>query len=53
MVVRRSSYLTQPFNYILVKFLHCSLVGWERHATASQDYLTLTGELVWRQHSKP
>jgi hypothetical protein len=53
MVVRRSSYLTQPFNYILVKVLHCSLIGWERHAIASQDRLALAGELVWRQHNRP
>jgi hypothetical protein len=36
-----------------VKVLHCSLIKWERHATASQDHLALTGELTWRQHSKP
>jgi hypothetical protein len=53
MVVRRSGYLTRPFNYILVKVLHCSLIGWERRDTALQDHLTLTGELVWRQHSRP
>jgi hypothetical protein len=28
--------------------LHYSLIGWERHTTASQDHLTLTGELIWR-----
>jgi hypothetical protein len=49
MVVRRSCYLTRPFDYILVKVSHCSLIGWERHATASQERLALTGELVWRQ----
>jgi hypothetical protein len=27
MVVRRSGYLTRPFDYILVKVLHCSLIG--------------------------
>jgi hypothetical protein len=32
---KRSSYLTRPFDYILVKVLHCSLIGWERHTTAS------------------
>jgi hypothetical protein len=53
MVIRRSGYLTRPFNYILVKVLHNSLIGWERYATASQDRLSLTGELVWRQHSRP
>jgi hypothetical protein len=53
MVVRRSDYLTRPFDYILVKVLHCCLIGWERRATASQDHLALTGELVWRQHSRP
>jgi hypothetical protein len=53
MVVRRFGYLTQPFDYILVKVLHCSLIRWERHATASQDRLTLTGKLIWRQHSRP
>jgi hypothetical protein len=53
MVVRQSSYLARPFDYILVKFLHCSLIRWERHATASQDRLALTGELVWRQHNRP
>jgi hypothetical protein len=53
MVVRRSGYLTRPFDYILVKVLHCSLIGWERQTTASQDHLALTGELVWRQHSRP
>jgi hypothetical protein len=52
MVVRRSGYLTQPFDYILVKVLHCSLIGRERHITASEDRLTLVGELVWRQHSR-
>jgi hypothetical protein len=53
MVIRRSGYLTRPFDYILVKVLHYSLIGWERHATASQDRLALAGELVWRQHSRP
>jgi hypothetical protein len=53
MVIRRSGYLTWPFDYILVKVLHCCLIGWERHATTSQDRLTLTGELVYRQHSRP
>jgi hypothetical protein len=53
MVARRSSYLTHAFDYTLVKLLHCSLIGWERRARASQDRLTLTGELVWRQHSRP
>jgi hypothetical protein len=36
-----------------VKVLHCSLIRWERRATTSQDHLTLTGELVWRWHSRP
>jgi hypothetical protein len=36
-----------------VKVLHCSLIGWERHATASQGHLALAGELVWRQHNRP
>jgi hypothetical protein len=36
-----------------VKVLHCSLIGWERRATALQDHLALVGELVWRQHSRP
>jgi hypothetical protein len=53
MIVRRSDYLTRPFDYILEKVLHCSLIGWERHAIASQDCLALTGEHVWRQHSRP
>jgi hypothetical protein len=53
MVVRRSGYLTQPFNYILVKVLHCSLIGWERHTIASQGRHALTDELVWRQQSRP
>jgi hypothetical protein len=53
MVVRRSGYLTRPLDYILVKVLHCSLIRWERHATAPQDCLTLAGELVWRQHNSP
>jgi hypothetical protein len=35
-------------NYILVKVLHCSLIGWKRHATTSQDHLALAGELIWR-----
>jgi hypothetical protein len=52
MVVRQSDYLTRPFDYILVKVLHCSLIGW-KHTTISQDPLILTGELVWRQHNKP
>jgi hypothetical protein len=46
-------YITQPFDFILVKVLHCSLIGWERQATASQDRLALTGELVSTQHSRP
>jgi hypothetical protein len=53
MVVRRSGYLTRPYDYILVKVLHCSLIRWKTHAIASQDHLALAGELVWRQHSKP
>jgi hypothetical protein len=32
--------------------LHCSLIGRERRAIASQDHLTLAGELAWRQHSR-
>jgi hypothetical protein len=27
--------LTRAFDYTLVKVLHCSLIGWERCATAS------------------
>jgi hypothetical protein len=46
MVVRQSSYLTRPFEYILMKVLHYSLIGWERHATASQDRLAPTSELI-------
>jgi hypothetical protein len=53
MVARRSGYLTQPFDCILVKVLHCSLIGWERRTTTSQDHLALTGELTWRQHNRP
>jgi hypothetical protein len=53
MVVRRSGYLTQHFDYILVKVLHCSFIGWERQDTASQDRLALAGELVWWQHNGP
>jgi hypothetical protein len=36
-----------------VKVLHCSLIGWERHAIASQDHLALAGDLTWRQHNMP
>jgi hypothetical protein len=53
MVVRRSGYLTRSFDYILVKDLHYSLIGWERSAIASQDHLALTDELIWRQHRRP
>jgi hypothetical protein len=53
MVARRSGYLTRAFNCTLVKVLDYSLIRWERHATASQDHLALTGELAWRQHSRP
>jgi hypothetical protein len=53
MVVWQSGYLTRPLDYILVKVLHCNLIGWERHATASLNHLAFTGELVWRQHSRP
>jgi hypothetical protein len=53
MVARRSGYLTWPFDYILVRVLHCGLIRWERHATPSQDHLALAGELAWRQHSRP
>jgi hypothetical protein len=52
-VTRRSGYLTWAFDFTHVKVLHCSLIGWKRHATASQDYIALTGELTWRQHSRP
>jgi hypothetical protein len=41
MVIRQSSYLTWPHDYILVKVLHYSLIGWERHATTSLDRLVL------------
>jgi hypothetical protein len=53
MVTRRSGYLTRAFDCTLEKALHCSLIGWERCATASQDHLALTGELTSRQHSRP
>jgi hypothetical protein len=53
MVARRSGYLTRPFDYILVKILRRSLIGWERRTTASQDHLALMGELAWRLHSRP
>jgi hypothetical protein len=53
MVASRSSYLTRLLDCILVRVLYCNLIGWERHATASQDHLTLIGELAWRQHSRP
>jgi hypothetical protein len=53
MVTRRSSYLTRAFDWTLLKALHYSLIGWERHTTALQDHLPLAGKLVWRQHSRP
>jgi hypothetical protein len=53
MVVGRSGYLIWAFDCTLVKVLHCSLIKWERHGIASQNHLALTGELVWRQHSRP
>jgi hypothetical protein len=53
MVTRWSGYLTRDFDYTLVKVWHYSLIGWQRRATASQDHLTLMGELVWKQHSRP
>jgi hypothetical protein len=53
MVTRRSGYLTQAFDCTLLKVLHYSLIGWERCTIASQDHLTLAGELAWRQHSRP
>jgi hypothetical protein len=34
MVAGRSCYLTQAFDCTLVKVLHCSLIRWERRATA-------------------
>jgi hypothetical protein len=52
-VATRFGYLTRAFDCTLVNVLHCSLIGWERRATASQDHLALTGELIWRQHSRP
>jgi hypothetical protein len=52
MVARRSGYLTWAFDCTLVKVFHYSLIRWERRTTASQDHLTITGELVWRQHSR-
>jgi hypothetical protein len=36
-----------------VKVLNCCLIGREKHATTSEDHLTLVGELVWRQRSRP
>jgi hypothetical protein len=51
-VARWSGYLIRPFDCILVKILHCSLIRWKRRTTASLDHLTLMGELAWRQHSK-
>jgi hypothetical protein len=35
MVARRYGHLTRAFDSTLVKVLHCSLIRWERHATAS------------------
>jgi hypothetical protein len=52
-VARRFGYLTWAFDCTLVKVLHCSLIGWERRATTSQVHLSLAGELVWRQYSRP
>jgi hypothetical protein len=52
-VARWSGYLTRAFDCTLVKVLHCCLIGSERRTTASLDHLALTGELVWRQHSRP
>jgi hypothetical protein len=52
MVARRSGYLTRAFDCTLVKFLHCTLIRWERRAIASQDRLAPTSELIWRQHSR-
>jgi hypothetical protein len=34
-VTRRSGYLIWPFDFILGKVLHCSLIGWEWRTTAS------------------
>jgi hypothetical protein len=53
MVARRSCYLTRAFDCTLVKVLHCNLIRWERHATASEDHLALSGKLTWRQHIRP
>jgi hypothetical protein len=53
MVARRYGYLTRAFDCTPVKFLYYSLIGWQRRATASQDHLTLIGEITWRQHSRP
>jgi hypothetical protein len=53
MVARWSGYLTLAFDCTLVKVLHCSLIGWERCATTSQDHLALVGELIWWPHSRP
>jgi hypothetical protein len=53
MVTRRSGYLTRAFDCTLVKVLHYSLIERERRATASQDYLVLTGEVAWRQYNRP
>jgi hypothetical protein len=53
MVTRRSGYLTRAYDCTLVKVLHYSLIGWEKHAIASNDHLALGGELVWRQQRRP
>jgi hypothetical protein len=34
-VTRRPGYLTRAYDCTLVKVIHCSLIGWERCATAS------------------
>jgi hypothetical protein len=42
-----------PLRLYSCESLTLQLIRWERHATTSQDHLTLASELVWRQHSRP
>jgi hypothetical protein len=57
MVIRQYGYITRPFDYILVKVLHCMLIRMERHDYTAESHgigpwtgLTRIGSRVYGFH---
>jgi hypothetical protein len=57
MVIRQYGYITRPFDYILVKVLHCMLIRIERHDYTAESHgigpwtgLTRIGSRVYGFH---